>query len=219
MASFSKIFCTWINLLYVELPQLFPFPSQEVVRRNMPRQFALYPTTRVIIDCTEIFVEVPSSMLAQSQTLSNYKHHNTFKVLVGFSPNGQMIFVSKLWGGRVSDKFITEKSGLVQYLKPGDNAMADRGFEITDILPPGVGLNIPPFKGTRAQLTAEEVNETVHIASVRIHVERAIGRVKNYHILDGTLPLSLAHISDQIFSVCAYLTNVLPPLLPPGKGT
>lgn len=53
--------------------------------------------------------------------------------------------------------------------------MADGGFEITNILPPGVGLHIPPFKGARAQLTAEEVTETVHIASVRIHVERATG--------------------------------------------
>ncbi|XP_068756790.1 uncharacterized protein [Montipora capricornis] len=184
----------------------------------MPQQFALYPTTRVIIDCTEVFVEVPSSMLAQSQTWSNYKHHNTFKVLIGISPNGQVIFVSKLWGDRISDKCITEKSGLMQYLKPGDNIMADRGFEITNILPPGVGLNIPPFKGARAQLTAEEVTETVHIASVRIHVERAIGRVKNYHILDGTLPLTLAHTADQKFSVCAYLTNFLPPLLPPIKS-
>lgn len=212
---FSKIFVTWINFLHVELHQLFPFPPQDVVRRNMPQEFALYPTTRIIIDCTEIFVEVPSSMMAQSQTWSNYKHHNTFKVLVGISPNGQIIFVSKLWGGRVSDKFITDKSALVQHLQPGDNVMADRGFDILDILPPGVGLNIPPFKGSRAQLTAEEVEETVHIASIRIHVERAIGRIKNYHILDGILPLSLAHVSDQIFSVCAYLTNFLPPLLPP----
>lgn len=81
------------------------------------------------------------------------------------------------------------------------------------------GLNIPPFKGARAQLSAEEVTETVHITSVRIHVEQAIGRIKNYHILDGTLPLTLAHTVDQIFSVCAYLTNFLPPLLRPVKST
>ena len=70
--------------------------------------------------------------------------------------------------------------------------MADCSFGITNILPPGVGLHILPFKGARAQLTAEEVTETVHIASVWIHVEWAIGRIKNYHILDATLPLKLA---------------------------
>ena len=36
VANFSKIFCTWINSLYLELPQLFPFPSQESARKNMP---------------------------------------------------------------------------------------------------------------------------------------------------------------------------------------
>ena len=64
VASLSKIFCTWINFLCPELHQLFPFPSKEAVRRNMPRQFALYSTTPAIIDCSEVFVEVPSSMLA-----------------------------------------------------------------------------------------------------------------------------------------------------------
>ena len=54
-------------------------------------------------------------------------------------------------------------------------------------------------------------------AAVRIHVERAIGRVKNYHILDGVLPLSLSAVADQIFTVCCYLTNFLPPLVPPAN--
>ena len=90
-------------------------------------------------------------MLALKLTINLHNSLVRFrlKVLVGISPNGQVIFVSKLWGGRVSDKCITQKSGFLQYLKPGDNVMADRVFEITDILPPGVGLNIPPFKGAR----------------------------------------------------------------------
>ena len=53
--------------------------------------------------------------------------------------------------------------------------MADRGFDIADILPEGAALNIPPFKGLRDQLTAEESEETARIAALRIHVERAIG--------------------------------------------
>lgn len=154
-------------------------------------------------------------MKAQSETWSNFRHHNTLKVLVGVSPNGQVTFISKLWGGRVSDKVITQQSGILDLVDAGDNIMADRGFDIKDILPPGVNLNLPPFKGTREQLTAKEVEETAKIASVRIHFERAIGRIKNYHILDGILPVSLSHVADQIFSVCSFLTNFLPPLLEP----
>ena len=94
---FSKIFSTWINFLYLELALVFPFPSQANVRRNLPFEFSRYPQTRIIIDCTELFIEVPSSMKAQSETWSNYKHHNTFKVLVGVSPNGKVTFISDLW--------------------------------------------------------------------------------------------------------------------------
>ena len=211
----SKIFTTWINFLYFELPLFFPYPSQELVKKYLPKSFEKYPTTRIIIDGTEIFTQCPSSMNTQSQTWSNYKHHNTWKALVGISPNGAVTFVSKLWTGRVSDKELTNKSGLLDLLEPGDNVMADRGFDIADILPTNVTLNIPPFLGTRQQLTADETDETARIAAVRIHVERAIGRIKNYHILDGNCALSLTPVMDQIFTVCSYLTNFLPPLVSP----
>ena len=59
---FSKIFTTWINFLYHELPLLFPFPSQSLVRSYMPEEFKSYYTTRLIIDGTEIFIQVPSSI-------------------------------------------------------------------------------------------------------------------------------------------------------------
>ena len=213
----SKIFTTWINFLFHELPPLFPFPSQERIRKDMPDQFKDYPTTRIIIDGTEIFTEVPSSLKSQSQTWSEYKHHNTWKALVGISPTGCIIFVSKLWAGRVSDKELTQRSGILNFLQDGDNVMADRGFDIADILPHGVSLNIPPFKGNRKQLSAPEVEETARIASVRIHVERAIGRVKNYHILDGTMSLSLQPVLNQIFSVCCLLTNFQPYLVQPSS--
>ena len=61
----SKICITWISLLYFELKLIFPFPHQELVRKNMPEAFAKFPTTRIILDCTEVFMECPSAMLAQ----------------------------------------------------------------------------------------------------------------------------------------------------------
>ena len=115
----------------------------------------------------------------------------------------------------MSDKEITAKSGVLRLLEDGDNLMADRGFDISDILPAGVTLSIPPFKGSRPQLTAQEVEDTARIAAVRIHVERAIGRVKNYHILDGVMPLSLQPLLNKFFSVWCLLTNFQPFLVSP----
>ena len=66
----------------------------------------------------------------------------------------------------------------------GDSIMADRGFTIQNGLDPlNVRLNIPSFLGGRSQLTADEVKESQTIASVRIHVERAIQRVKKFRII------------------------------------
>ena len=48
-----------------------------------------------------------------------------------------------------------------------------------------VTLNIPPFRGGRDQLNAEETDEMARIAAVRILVNWAIGWIKNYHIQDG----------------------------------
>jgi hypothetical protein len=45
-----------------------------------------FEDVRVILDCTENFVQSPSKLDAQKQVYSNYKHHNTFKFLVGVSP-------------------------------------------------------------------------------------------------------------------------------------
>ena len=91
-----------------------------------------------------------------------------------------MTYLSQLWGGRVSDKQITRESGLLELLEAGDNVMVDRGFGIAGIVPDGVAVNMPPFLVGREQMTAAETDETMSIASVRIHVERAIGRIKTW---------------------------------------
>ena len=45
------------------------------------------------------------------------------------------------------------------------------------------------------------------IAEARIHVERAMQRIKMYHILGNEFKLSMAHLADQVFTVCAFLVN------------
>ena len=55
--------------------------------------------------------------------------------------------MSDLWGGRVSDKQITRESGILDLLEPDDNVMVDRGFDICNIVPDFVSVNMPPFLG------------------------------------------------------------------------
>ena len=52
----SKICITWINILYVKLKDLFPFPAQEMVRKNMAQEFVQYATTRIILECIQNYL-------------------------------------------------------------------------------------------------------------------------------------------------------------------
>ena len=120
------------------------------------------------------------------------------------NPKWASDFLSDLWGGRVSDKQITRESSVLDLLKPGDNVMVDGGFDISNIVPDGISVNVSPFLAGREQMTAAETEETMSIASVRIHVERAIGRINTYHILDGTLPNTLSPYATQIAQSVGY---------------
>ena len=80
-----------------------------------------------------------------------------------------------------------------------DSVMADRGFTIDDLLKPlNVSLNIPSFLCDREQLTHDEVIESQTIASVRIHVERAIQRVKRFKQIRNEISLKLHGSINQI---------------------
>ena len=135
----SRIWVTWLDFLYRRLRSIPIWPSQSYVRETSPPSFKeSYPNTRVIIDCTELFIETPSQPRSQSATFSTYKNHNTGKGLIGIAPIGYLTFVSELYAGDTSDKQLTNDCGILKLLEPGDEIMADRGFEIENDLPPGV---------------------------------------------------------------------------------
>ncbi|KAJ8966527.1 hypothetical protein NQ314_003480 [Rhamnusium bicolor] len=80
---------------------------------------------------------------------------------------------------------IVEGSGFLDLLKPGFHVMADRGFKHLEeqLQARGNTLVRPPSVLSSKKCTKEEVKEAKRIASLRIHVERVISRVREYAIL------------------------------------
>ncbi|KAM7306140.1 uncharacterized protein ISCGN_009881 [Ixodes scapularis] len=215
VSTVSRLCITWISYLYLYLSQLPLWATRQEVDEDMPPAFKeKYPTTRVILDATEIKCQVPSSLVLQSASFSTYKSTNTFKGLVGISPDGAVTFVSQLFLGSMSDKECVRQSGFLERsFDENDSVMADKGFLISELLAKiNVQLNIPPFLG-QGTFTETQVKETESIASLRIHVERRIQRIKSFHIFDRAIPLSLGPVVNEIWTICTILTNFQSPLL------
>jgi hypothetical protein len=151
-STISRVFSHVIEAMYVKLKS---WPDRDILLSTMPMDFRKHcPSCAVTIDCFEMFLDRPSTLLARAQTYSAYKHHNTVKYLVGITPQGTVCFILDGWGGRVSDKYLTENSGLLNHLLPGDTILADRGFDIQEC----VGLycariTMPAFTKGKKQLT------------------------------------------------------------------
>ena len=109
-STVSDIFCKWIKHMEHVLSQLPLWPPKSLIQSRMPQSFKDlgFDQTRCIVDCTEVFLQQPSSNLVlQSVLFSSYKNHHTAKGLVAIAPHGPITFVSDLYVESASDIEIT----------------------------------------------------------------------------------------------------------------
>lgn len=126
-----------------------------------------------------------------------------------------------MYWGNTSDRHITEKE-FGQKIDPRDAVMVDRSFNIADLAyylkerQSRIFLLSLYRKRSGSEhmiLNQKEITKTKEVASLRIHVERAIERLKNYIILSQALDISLWPLLDQLLVVIAVMCNMEPPLL------
>lgn len=222
IATASRIVTDVIDVMFICMKPLIIWPDRDQLQKTMPMQFRKHfgKKCAVIIDCFEVFIERPSNLIARAETWSSYKHHNTVKFLIGITPQGTVSYISNAWGGRVSDKYITENCGFLDNILPGDLVLADRGFNIQATLGCRMAhVQIPAFTPGKSQLAPVDLETTRKIAYVRIHVECVIGCVRQkYTILGGILPIDFLMCKDsdgyctidKIGLVCCALVNFCP---------
>ncbi|XP_074528408.1 uncharacterized protein LOC141791682 [Halichoeres trimaculatus] len=192
VSTVRRVIITWANYLFFMLGSLPVWLHRSAVNVRMPRYFKeSYPRTRVILDCMEIRIERTSSKVLNPKNSSDYKDSTTLQGLVGFSPSGEITFVSRLFEGSVSRKEMTKQSGILSLLEEGDEVIADESFLISDLLSAiNVSLNVLIY-------------DDVH----RFHLQRFKGRTRQYRIFDSVLPLSLLGAVNQLWYACVMLSN------------
>ncbi|XDV50069.1 hypothetical protein PO909_019192 [Leuciscus waleckii] len=203
LSTVSRIITTWAKFLYTFLGSVRIWMPEEEVKAHIPNEFQDYPDTQVVMDCTELRCQTPSSLLLQSEVFSNYKSYCTLKGLIGMAPHGVVTFVSSLYAGAVSDEELFKQSGIVSLLKPGMAIMVDKGFLVDDCVPCKVYR--PVLLSKRKQV--DEVRKTQSIARLRVHVERLIRRVKEHKLFDTVIPLSITGSINQLYTVACLLIN------------
>lgn len=201
--------------LSVLLEKVIYWPSKEEILDSMPVHFEKFKKTRVVLDCTEIPVERFGCLNCRLKSYSHYYGCETLKILIGIAPSGLISFLSPVYGGRTSDKMITEQSKILDKLDPfSDAVMVDKGFMIEEeCLQNYIEMIRPPFLKDKKQLTPKEADENKKIARARIHVERTIQRFKMFKIVNSKVQHNLLCYFDCIVKVVAALVNLKSPVL------
>ncbi|PFX16153.1 hypothetical protein AWC38_SpisGene19581 [Stylophora pistillata] len=158
-------------------------PSREKNKLCLPSSFAEYSSCQIVIDCTDIEIAAPKLMSQQNATCSTYRGMNSFKVITGVAPNEVITYVTDLFPGSVSVNVMVKESGFRKHLSAGDLVLTDKGFIISDVVPRGVSVNIPPFLNN-GKFTESEARATKSIARCRIHVECANARLNSFRIFE-----------------------------------
>ena len=202
----SIVFISWNNFPYLMLGSICIWPSQAKIKKHMPTCFkSLYTDCRAVIDASEI--------KRWDEIYSSYKTHTTYKGNVVISPSGEIIPINSLFEGSISDKELVKQSGLLSLLQPGDQIMADKGFVIQDLLTPlGCSVVMPSFLSCKQQFSKGELLRSKTIHNLRVHVERAIRRVKEFHFFDRVIPLTMTGSVNQIWTMSCLITNFQGPL-------
>ena len=109
----SNIFAKTISRLAAIMKPAIVWWDKDRILCNMPKCFESYKATRVVLDCTEIPCERTKCIRCRILSYSFYKKQHTVKFLIGVAPSGIITFLSTAYGGRASDKLITEQSGVL----------------------------------------------------------------------------------------------------------
>ena len=131
--TIRRIFTTWVMFMFHHFKdhKELIFPNRDVLKTFAPAVFRKFKNIRCSIDCTEFFVKFHKIMVDKA-TLIQATNHCTMKCLIAVTPGGAC-FVSDLYEGSIDDVRIFQESGILDFIKPGDSILVDKGFTVQEV--------------------------------------------------------------------------------------
>ena len=144
---------------------------------------------RILIDSFETSVPRPSKEPQQKRLYSGKKKRHTLKTQVVTDPSGEILDIDAGHRGPAADKTIYVESSVREQF-PNAAKQGDKGYHGAK------DVEMPHRKPRGGELRSEQREENKHMASVRVHVEHGIRRVKafkivreNYRLATGVFPM------------------------------
>lgn len=190
-STMSRVFVAWMTLIRCVFDSIDLKPLPGFVEAFLPKKFvdSGYAECGILGDNTETWVSQFKNYDINNLTFSHYKNHTTGKVSVWIYPHGALCKCSDAYPGTISDEQITEQINVLDLCPKGKIVMTDKGFAITDLChEKGLHHNRPPMK-FKQQHDENEVSLNFAIATLRIYNENAIGRIRDWSILNACWPV------------------------------
>ncbi len=218
----SRNFAQMISLLSEALKPIIYFPTVDENKANMPIAFRKYgyANVRTIIDCSEVKIQAMKCTNCRISTYSSYKKDYTMKFMINITPGGLISHISEVFSGKASDKFIFNAENLIEKFDcPNDAIMVDKGVMIEDeVVEHELTLVRPSFfRSDMDQFEEEEQVKNTRIAALRVHVERAIQRVKIFAVMTDKMEYCLHPYVNEILIVVSAIANLTKPILAADK--
>ena len=209
-STMQRIFVGWVIFLSTIFNEIDLKPASGFLLKKMPKSFIEtgHGLTDIVIDATEFKFQSASNFELNSIMFSNYKNTQTGKALIGISPHGSGILFSEIYPGSINDSEITIKSGTINFVEKEHEIMSDRGFAIQEYCAEkGITLNRPKQKDSD-QFSEVDVARNFDIAATRIHVERFIGRIRDWGIMNTVWPINQMDILSSTWQMLAHIVNL-----------
>ena len=209
-STISRVFVAWMVFLRCVLDDVNLKPLPGFIEASLPRVFvdAGYADCGILGDNTETWIAQSENFELNNLTFSHYKNHTTGKVSVWIFPHGALCKCSDAFPGSISDEQLTEQIGVIDYCPKGKVVMTDKGFAISDLCHEmGVHHNRPPLKNN-CQYDKNDINLNFDIATLRIYNENAIGRIRDWSILNKCWPSGRVDLLGICWITLAHIVNL-----------